>query len=46
METKIIKCPNCGSEENFHYNYDWSEEDTPIIDVLCNECGEVFELDE
>ena len=36
------KCPKCGEEENLHYNYDWSKQTRPIIDVLCNECGEFF----
>jgi uncharacterized Zn finger protein len=38
-----LKCPKCGEEENLHFNYDYSKPDTPVIDVLCNECGEFFE---
>lgn len=36
------KCPKCGEEHNLHYNYDWSKKDALIMDVLCNECGEIF----
>lgn len=36
------KCPKCGNTENFHYNYDWTKQHRPVIDVLCNECGETF----
>ena len=35
-------CPKCGNKDNLHYNYDWSKQHRPIIDVLCNECGEFF----
>lgn len=41
--TDFTTCPKCGSTENFHYNYDYLKKDTPVIDVLCNECGEFFE---
>lgn len=37
-----ITCPECGNEENFHFNYDWSKPDRPIEDILCNECGTYF----
>ena len=40
---KII-CPKCGNKDNFHFNYDYNKKDLPVIDVLCNECGEFFEL--
>jgi hypothetical protein len=40
---KIYKCPKCGEKENLHFNYDYSMQHRPIKDVLCNECGEVFE---
>lgn len=36
------KCPKCGSEENFHYNYDYTKKDMPVEEILCNECGEFF----
>lgn len=45
MEYKVV-CPKCGNEENFHFNYDYSKKDLPIEDVLCNECGEFFEIKE
>jgi hypothetical protein len=35
-------CPNCGEEENIHGNYDMSVLDRPLINSLCNECGEYF----
>lgn len=40
---KIYKCPKCGEKENLHYNYDYTQQHRPIKDVLCNDCGEVFE---
>jgi hypothetical protein len=43
MEEQII-CPNCGEKENLHPNYDYSKTNTPIKDVLCNECGYIFEI--
>jgi hypothetical protein len=41
-QPKIILCPHCGEEENFHFNYDYTQKHMPIINVLCNECGEFF----
>jgi hypothetical protein len=41
-QPKIILCPHCGEKENFHFNYDYTQKHMPIIDVLCNECGEFF----
>jgi len=35
-------CPKCKNSENLHFNYDYSKKDRPIINVLCNECGEFF----
>lgn len=35
-------CPECGEKENLHYNYDWTKQHRPIINVLCNECGVFF----
>jgi len=43
MREQII-CPNCGEKENLHPNYDYSKTNTPIQDVLCNECGYIFEI--
>lgn len=43
MEEEIIICPICGENENFHFNYDWSKPNIPIIEILCNECGNFFE---
>lgn len=39
-----IICPKCGNNDNFHYNYDYTKVDLPIIDILCNECGNFFEI--
>jgi uncharacterized Zn finger protein len=44
MEEDKVICPKCGNEENFHFNYDYSKKELPIIDVLCNECGEFIDL--
>jgi DNA-directed RNA polymerase subunit M/transcription elongation factor TFIIS len=44
MKDKII-CPHCGEKENFHFNYDYTKKDLPIESVLCNECGETFEIE-
>jgi len=35
-------CSHCGEEENIHTNYDWSKENRPIDEFLCNECGKYF----
>lgn len=43
---EIITCPNCGENENLHYNYAWHLPNIPVVDVLCNECGECFKLEE
>lgn len=40
--TDFTQCPKCGNFENFHYNYDFMKKEAPIIDILCNECGEFF----
>ena len=42
MGEENIICPKCGNNDNFHYNYDYSKADRPLIDILCNECGEFF----
>jgi uncharacterized Zn finger protein len=43
MNLEEPKCPKCGEEENLHYNDDWSKWNRPTIDILCNECGTVFD---
>jgi len=43
-EEEKVTCPNCSEEENFHFNYDLGKEEIPIINILCNECGEFFEI--
>jgi len=30
--------------KNLHSNYDWSKQSRPIVDILCNECGEFFHV--
>jgi uncharacterized Zn finger protein len=42
----IPKCPKCGEEENLHYNLDWSKNPPPVMNILCNECGELFDTDD
>jgi len=46
MNENNIKCPNCGEKENFHFNHDFDKKDLPIIDILCNECGKYFKINE
>jgi hypothetical protein len=42
-ESKIkMVCPNCNNTENFHINYDYTDVNLPIEDILCNECGTFF----
>jgi len=36
-------CPYCKNDDNFHYNYDYGKKEMPIIDILCNECGKIFD---
>ncbi len=45
IKMEKLKCPKCGNEENFHINYDYTQKHMPVIDVLCNECGEFFNND-
>ncbi len=45
MEEEIVICPKCGNNTNFHFNNDYSQVEPKIIDILCNECGEFFELE-
>ncbi len=41
--SKQTICPHCGSKENFHFNYNYAQKNMPVINVLCNECGECFD---
>ena len=43
MQEEII-CPNCGERKNFHFNYDYTKQETPVQDVLCNECAKKEKL--
>lgn len=45
MLNKKIVCPKCGECENLHINYNHSKSNYAIDDVLCNECGEFFDID-
>lgn len=36
------KCPKCGENENLHFNLDYTKQNRPVLNVLCNECGEFF----
>ena len=42
---KFYKCPKCGEVNNLHFNYDLTKQHRPVLDVLCNECGEFFDGD-
>jgi len=39
----IYKCPKCGEDKNFLYNYDYSQQHRPVKDVLCTKCEETFD---
>jgi hypothetical protein len=36
------KCPKCGETELFQFTYDHSKTHRPIVNILCNNCGEQF----
>jgi hypothetical protein len=38
----IYKCPKCGERELFQFTYDYSKAHRPVINILCNNCGEMF----
>jgi hypothetical protein len=42
---KIYKCPKCGEVNRLHFNYDLTKQHRPVLDVLCNMCGEFFDGD-
>lgn len=46
QEQYLVKCPRCGEIENLHANYDWSKENLPVLEWLCNECGKFFQENE
>jgi len=35
-------CPMCGEKENLHGNYDYAQKDRPLIETLCNKCGNIY----
>jgi len=37
------QCSKCGETENLHYNYDYSQQHRPVIDVFCNVCENTFD---
>lgn len=41
----MYTCPSCGETKNLHYNYDYSKQHRPVLDVMCNICGEFFDGD-
>lgn len=41
----LYTCPSCGEGKNLHYNYDYSKQHRPVREVLCNECGQMFDGD-
>lgn len=42
-KNKEFSCPKCNNKENLHINYDYNKKELPIMNVLCNECGNFFE---
>jgi Fe2+ or Zn2+ uptake regulation protein len=40
-----LQCKNCGETQNLHTNYAYHLPDTPVESILCNECGEITEVD-
>jgi hypothetical protein len=38
----IYKCPKCGETELFQFTYDYSKAHRPVVNILCNNCGEQF----
>jgi hypothetical protein len=38
----IYKCPKCGETELFQFTYDYSKAHRPVVNILCNNCGEMF----
>lgn len=36
----LYECSKCGETVNLHYNYDYTKAERPVIDFLCNECGQ------
>jgi hypothetical protein len=38
----IYKCPKCGERELFQFTYDYSKAHRPVVNILCNNCGEMF----
>lgn len=40
---KIYKCPECGEDKKFNFDYDYSEQHRPVKNVWCLTCGEVFD---
>ena len=39
----IYKCPRCNETENLHFNYDYTKQERPVIDIICDECGAYFD---
>lgn len=40
---KELICPKCKEKENLHINYNYNKKELPIMNVLCNNCGNFFE---
>ena len=40
-----VQCKQCGETQNLHTNYAYHLPDTPVESILCNECGEITEVD-
>jgi hypothetical protein len=35
-------CLKCGETENFQFTFDYSKAHRPVVNILCNNCGEQF----
>lgn len=35
-------CSKCGETGNFQFTFDYSKAHRPVINILCNNCGELF----
>jgi len=35
-------CPKCGETWNFQFTFDYSKAHRPVVNILCNNCGEQF----
>jgi uncharacterized Zn finger protein len=41
-----LQCSACGETDNLHINYNHALPAKPVESVLCNECGEITDIEE